>query len=119
MKMSLEYMQQSADLMSTHGYALTVERVDYGDESLSVPAVRFVLRRDRQHLVLETVQHPDVGERYFAEIVHFHGLHANSFELDSWKHRDDRIELKFQARDDGSGGLAFVLSFVEHTLRSC
>lgn len=35
-------------------------------------------------------------------------LKANSFQLDSWKYRDDQIEFRYYARADGVA-LTFVL----------
>jgi len=112
MEMSLAYMEETADALVGHGFAIARERCSYDPED-AVVGHCFELTAPAIHLRLETVQHPESPERYFLEIVDYHGLRSHSFELDSWKHRPDRIEFKYQPRLDGSGGLAFTLQLTE------
>lgn len=111
MEMSHAYMSETAKTLAENGFELGIETHDYGIEPGSILATRYVLRRDCETLVLETVDHPDDGELYFLEIVEFHGLSSASFRLDSWKHRPHQVELKYQPRQDGNGGLSLILRF--------
>lgn len=110
MQMSLTYMEETVAALATKGYAVerTLQPID---EEGTVVGHQFVLTKPSVELHLETVVHPEVESRYFLEITNYHGLWSHSFELDSWKHRDDRIEFKYQPRPDGTGGLAFTLVF--------
>ena len=112
MEMSLGYMEETVDAMGGKGYA--VERLcAHYDDASTITGHTFVLTRELVELRMETVVHPEEGERYFLELVNYHGLWSHCFELDSWKHRPDRIEFKYQPRADGSGGLAFTIKFDE------
>ena len=106
MEMSLDYMRETAEALEKKGYALSTEEEDYGDD---VRGYRFHFEKPGQTFSLETVVHPARGETYYLEISDYHGLRSHSFELDSWKHRADRIEFKYQPRADGTGGLAFII----------
>lgn len=108
MEMSLAYMEETAGLFEAKGYSVERGEQPYGDD---VIGHRFRIRRAGTELVLETVQHPEVGETYYLEIVDHHGLRCYSFALDSWKHRDHQVEFKYQPQADGTGGLAFILTF--------
>ena len=112
MEMSLAYMEETVNALATKGYAVERSQETY-DEALAVTGHTFVLTKPSVELRLETVLHPEDGSRYFLHIVDYHGLWSHCFELDSWKHRPDRIEFKYQPRADGSGGLAFTLVFEE------
>ncbi|MEM9068569.1 MAG: hypothetical protein AAGE52_08690 [Myxococcota bacterium] len=108
MEMTPLYMNETAQALASHGFKMRIEATDYGDEE-SVPATRYHLDRPGERLILETVIHPEVGELYYLEIVNFHGLQSASFQLDSWKFRPDRVELKYQPTPEGTGGLSLIL----------
>ncbi|MBO6939105.1 MAG: hypothetical protein JJ863_29315 [Deltaproteobacteria bacterium] len=112
MEMSLGYMVETVEALATKGYVVERAEEPYADDG-SVVGHLFTLTKPEVELRLETVVHAEDGERYFLEIKSYHGLWSHSFELDSWKHRPDRIEFKYQPRPDGTGGLAFTLVFDE------
>jgi hypothetical protein len=58
---------------------------------------------------LELVERPGEHERYFLEIIRFHGLRSFSFPLDSWKFKGTSLELKYYALPDSGLGLALTL----------
>jgi hypothetical protein len=106
MQMSLGYMRETVAALAEKGFAAHESKTDYGD---GVVGYLFTLTRPEVELVLETVVHPEQPETYYLEIKSYHGLRSHSFQLDSWKHRADRVELKYQPSSDGEGGLALTL----------
>ena len=107
MEMSHEYMRETADALTGFGFALETAEEDYGE---GVRGTKYVLRRPEEELTLETVEHPEEGETYFLEIGAFHGLKTFSIQLDSWKHRPDRIELKYFSLPGTGRSLSFTLA---------
>ena len=107
MKMSHDYMRETAAALTAFGFALETTESDYGD---GARGSRYVLRRERETLTFETVVHPTEGERYFLEIEAFHGLRTFSLPLDSWKHRPGRIEVKYYALPGTGRALSFTLA---------
>jgi len=112
MEMSPEYALETARIMSERGYALETdekERID-GDV-LRFKGVYYRLSTAQQKLVLEVLHYPDAGVRYFLEITEYYGLSSFSFELDSWKHREDYIEFRYYTNPETGGALTFKLKF--------
>jgi hypothetical protein len=111
MEMTAAYMRKAAEFLVERGFSLAEERSELGEvEGGKCGSLRFVLTRGPdEHLVLELVEHPGEGERYFLELVRFHGLRSFSFPLDSWKFRGTSIELKYYALPDSGLGLALTL----------
>lgn len=111
MKMSLGYLRETVEALAAKGFAATVtETTRERDGAVVFVAHRHELTRGaRERLILSCLRYPDGRETYWLEIADYHGLHADEFELDSWKHRPDRIEFKYYSREDGVG-LAFVLA---------
>ena len=111
MEMSARYMGEAARFLKSHGFALKEERTFVGEiNGVKCLSIRFVLTRgSEEHLVLEVVEHPREGERYFMEIVRFHGLRSFSFPLDSWRFKAASIELKYYALPDSGLGLSLRL----------
>lgn len=110
MEMSPEYMRKTAHHLASKGYEIKEEEVDYGTSSDGTTrAQRYTLSRPEVCLVLECVNHPALGHRYFLELGKFHNLTMTSFLLDSWKFFKDRVEFKFYALPETGMGLSFVL----------
>ena len=109
--MSLSYMRQSATFLSQWGFEVEEKEGVLGSDAAGdCISHQFRLRREGEELVLEAVVHPTYGLRYFLEIVHFHGMSSFSFPLDSWKHRDERIEFKYYCLPNDGRGLSFILT---------
>jgi|GEM_PF-1479109 len=114
MEMSTAYMTETVEYLETQGFRrtttpLTKERdgvVIYEGERHEL----VVGQADTEFLALEVFRYPDGTERYFLELVAFHGMMSYPFELDSWKHRPDRVEFKYYAPADTGVGLSFILS---------
>jgi hypothetical protein len=110
MEMSPEYLKKTAQHLAQKGYELKEEEVDYGTNvDGNTKAQRYTLSRPEICLILECVDHPTEGHRYFLEVSKFHNLTMTSFLLDSWKFFKDRIEFKFYALAETGMGLSFVL----------
>ena len=117
MKMSLDYLAQTVAHMGDRGFAVSksedvarTPQVEGQPGEVLFERVRYTLtRRAGEELVLEGLRYPTGEETYFLEIADYHGLSCFSFELDSWKHRPDRVEFKFYARPDTGLGLAVTL----------
>ena len=110
MEMSPEYLRKTAHHLKEKGYELREETVSYGEHPQGpCQAQRYILTRPEVQLILESVQHPQEGVRYFLELVQYHGLSVTSFPLDSWKFFKDRVEFKFYVLPDTGLGLSFVL----------
>lgn len=111
MEMTPAYMREAAEGMADKGFSLRAHRREV-DGQPDIVALAYELDRgDSESLVLECVEHPEAGARYFLEVRNFHGLRSFSFPLESWKLRDDRIEFKYYALDDTGRGLALTLVF--------
>jgi len=112
MEMSPEYAMETARVMSERGYTLEVEeneRID--DDVLRFKGVYYRLGADQQKLVLEVIHYPDQEVRYFLEIAEYYGLSSFSFELDSWKHREEHVEFRYYTNPETGGALTFNLNF--------
>ncbi|MBX2867594.1 MAG: hypothetical protein KTR18_02910 [Acidiferrobacterales bacterium] len=112
MEMSPEYALETVKVMANRGYTLEVqekERVD-GD-IVRFKGVYYHLGADQQKLVLEVLHYPSQEVRFFFEIVEFYGLSSFSFELDSWKHRDEYVEFRYYTNPETGGALTFKLKF--------
>lgn len=110
MEMSPEYLRKTAQHLAQKGYQLKEEDIDYGTSiDGNTRAQRYTLTREGVCLILECVDHPSEGHRYFLEVSKFHNLSMTSFVLDSWKFFKDRIEFKFYALAETGMGLSFVL----------
>lgn len=110
MEMSADYLRQTAAYLKGRGYALEEADVDYGCiNDKPCRGHRYICTRPGERLILEVVQNPKEGERYFLELAEYHGLTVTSFPLDSWKHFKDRVEFKFYALPENGLGLSFIL----------
>ena len=113
MEMSRAYLEETVAAFTSRGWTEAVETERVGDAGDKDSFVRTQWRLDRPDkvFVLELVDHATEGERYFLEIVGFHGLRTYSLELDSWKHRPDRIEFKYLAHPELGMGPYFILDW--------
>jgi hypothetical protein len=111
MDMTPKYLADAADAFVRHGFALTRTEAVLGQvEGRPCTSTKFELERgDAERLVLEVVDHPVEGHRYFMEIARFHGMRSFSFPLDSWKVRPTTIELKYYALADSGLGLSLTI----------
>ena len=108
MKMSIEYMQETAEAMKNAGFTLIEDKKRYG---VSGPESRlFRLSRGADDsLVLEALPTVDGRTQFYLAIESYHGLQSPSFPLDSWKHHKDRFEFKYLADPSTGRGLSFVI----------
>lgn len=114
MEMSPAYMDETARAMEKKGYALAVEPLTGEvDGEVKYTGTRFTLTAEEREFQLEALTYGDDDHTYFLQIVNFHGMRTFSFPLDSWKHRDNRVEFKFVADKATAQGLAFILPFEE------
>lgn len=114
MKMSAEYMQETVDWMVEQGFA--------SERSTDSPAspsgqplferITWVLTRGEERFSLEALNYPDGREAWFMAIERFHGMRVNSYPLDSWKHRAQYVEFKFNQDAETGLGLSFFLDAV-------
>ncbi len=112
MEMSPEYARETASVMAKRGYTLEVkekERID--DDILRFKGVYYHFSADQQNLVLEVLRYPDQQVRYFLEIAQYYGLSSFSFELDSWKYREEYIEFRYYTNPETGGALTLKLQF--------
>ena len=112
MEMSPDYLSQAADTFVRHGFALTRSETVLGELAEGpCRSTTYDLRRGSvEHFVLEWVSHPSEGDRYFLQMVSFHGLRSFSFPLDSWKVRAASIELKYYTVAESGLGLSLTLA---------
>jgi hypothetical protein len=112
MEMSPDYLNKAALAFETNGFALTRSEAVLGElPEGPCRSTKYDLRRgDAEHFVLEWVAHPTEGDRYFLEIVGFHGLRSFSFPLDSWKVRPTSIELKYYTVAESGLGLSLTFA---------
>jgi len=109
--MTAEWMGTTADFLAANGWE--VERLDTEDDAFV--RTRYDIRGgDREHLVLEALTYPDGDERYWLQLVSWHGLRSYPFPLDSWKHRDAFVEFKFHVEPVTGLGLSFFVDLPRH-----
>ncbi len=111
MKMSHAYMKETIDVLKTQDYVVTTS-VD--QMAPSVLRSRYVLAPEDVQFTLECVERSedeDYPESYYLEWNALGPVTSTSFELDSWKHRADRVEFKYQTDVTTGRGLALVLHF--------
>jgi hypothetical protein len=112
MEMSPEYADETTAVMAEHGYTLNIDKENRMDGSiLRFESTRHQLRAENQQLILEVIRYPDGEARYFLEIARYGGLSSFSFELDSWKYRDDHVEFRYYTNPDTGGALTFKLKY--------
>jgi hypothetical protein len=112
MEMSPEYAAETARVLEQRGYRLETsdeERLD-GDV-LRFTVTRYIFSAPAQRLGLEVLRYPDNDVRYYLEIFEYHGLSSYSFELDSWKYRDDYIEFRYYTHPETGGALTLKLLY--------
>jgi hypothetical protein len=110
MKMSNTYMQTTAQHLASRGFLLTTdvdEKRDAVGTCLFV-RTRYLLKRAMESIVMEALIHHTGKEAFYLEFG-WHSASFLSFPLDSWKHRDDRVEFKFRPTDDTGEGLALTV----------
>lgn len=110
MDMSLDYLRETVEVFASRGFDVETEESSVEREGEVVhTTVRHLLRRGSdEDFAFSCVRYPDGTESYWLEIRRFHGLRTFDTELDSWKHREDRVEFKYYPREDGVG-LCFIL----------
>ena len=106
MKMSPEYLEETARHLASAGFQIEQTNTDYGDDVLGTT---FLLTRPDESVELEHVLHPDGSTRYYFALD-FHGLKARSFPLDTWRHWPDRVEFKLRVHPDLGSGFAFTIA---------
>lgn len=112
MEMSPEYADETAAEMTEHGYTLNTDKENRMDGSiLRFKSTRHHLSAENQHLILEVIRYPDGEIRYFLEIAMYGGLSSFSFELDSWKYRDDHVEFRYYTNPETGGALTIRLNY--------
>lgn len=103
MEMSHDYMRETVEVMGRAGFA--VEHSESAEPDPAQPVyerAEYHLRRgDAEDLVLECLTYPDGVETYWLELRKLHTLRSYSFELDSWKYRDESVEFRYYGREDG------------------
>jgi len=106
MQMSADWMAETAAALAEHRW--TVDRCT--SEEHGVRRTRYDVRAgSAEHLVMEVLQYPDGDERYWLQLVCWHGLRCHPFPLDSWKHRDAFVEFKFHVEPITGLGLSFFV----------
>lgn len=111
MEMSNAYLTETVESLASKGFTRNSSDFKHQrDGELIYEGVRHVLQRPDEQFALECLQYPDGTEQYFLEIVGFHGMMTYPFQLDSWKHRDNRVEFKFCAPQETGVGLSFILA---------
>lgn len=114
MEMSLDYLRETVEFLGTKGFTSDREEIPFERDGETVYTTeRYLLTRDEdERFGFSCIRYPDGEETYWLEILDFHGLRTFDIELDSWKYRDDTIELKYYGREDGVG-LSFRLELAE------
>lgn len=102
-------MAETVCKMEEKGYSAERETVSLSEGGPTVHRYR-LLRDDTSRITLEHIPYED-GHRYFIEVHNHFGLAMTSFEMDSWKHREDRVEFKFYIHPQTGMGLSFILYF--------
>jgi hypothetical protein len=110
MKMTSTYMAETAAHFESRGFMLTLDSDDrYSkDGSLVFHRQRYILKRPLESIVMESLRYPDGRETFYLEFG-WHAASFFSFQLDSWKHRADRVEFKFQPSNETGEGLALTV----------
>ncbi len=67
-----------------------------------------LVRQPHEVLTLECLTYPDATETYWLDFQ-WHGLESTTYRLDSWRHREARVEFKYAVDADTGTGLAFVV----------
>ncbi len=113
MKMTLEYLGETVASLAGHGFDVVREEDEaHRGEVLLFRRVRYRLERGcAECVVIEALSYPDDSVAWWLAVEQWHGLVANSFPVDSWKHREDRVEFKYYAPAETGLGLAFTLWF--------
>ena len=111
MEMTPSYLRETAEHLAASGYALETSEDQHEREGLLLfVRTRYDLRcGEAEHLALECLEYADGVVRWYLAVEAWHGLTSTSFPLDSWKHRPDRIEFKYETSAATSLGLAFVV----------
>ena len=111
MEMSLDYMRETVAFMRAHGWAHQREERTMADEpgALQRREVHELRRPDGAHLRLEGLAYEDGSERYYLTLLEFSGLSSPSYRVESWRHRDGRIEFKYYEEHRTGEGLSFVV----------
>jgi hypothetical protein len=68
-----------------------------------------LVRGAKEQLALEVLAYPNGSTSYWIELIDWHGLLCTPYRLDSWKHRDDRVEFKFHVDAKTGMSLSFML----------
>ena len=111
MKMTPAWMAQTTEHLAGWGF-----RVQETSEPRELDGVvvftrtRYLIERaPAEVLALEVLVYPDTTATYWLEILDWHGLTSTPYRLDSWRHREDRVELKFAIDPETGMGLSFTL----------
>lgn len=112
MEMSADYAEETARALAERGYRCErSEERRMDGEVLRFSATRYALTAPGQRLLLEVLAYPDGELRYFLEIADYHGLSSYSFELDSWKYRDEYIEFRYYTHPETGGALTLQIAY--------
>jgi hypothetical protein len=112
MEMSPNYASETADVLANHGYSLKTDEQECTNQTeLRYNAIRYHLTAKNQELILEVVSYPNGDNRYYLEIVQYLGLSTFSFELDSWRFRDDHIEFRYYTNSETGEALTIKLVY--------
>ena len=120
MEMSPEYAQETANFLAQQGFTLDLKTqpvLDKHTQEKRYQSTQYRLTCTQQNLVLEVVSYPDDSHRYFLEIQHYF-LASFSFELDSWKYRDEHIEFRYYTNPETGGALTFKLFYPDQPLEA-
>ena len=111
MEMTTAYLRETVAHIAKHGWAHEVTHDEAARDGVMVyrSEVHELRRPDGAHLRLEAIAYADGRHRWYLEFTEFGGLACTSYRLDSWRHREDRVELKFYADPDTGEGLSLVL----------
>ena len=108
MEMTPDYLAETAEFLKSKGFSLHRDQ----DELLSAAGLlrttRYHLERPGQELIFECLQYPDGEARFFLELYHV-GLHTFSLPLDSWRFKDELLEVRYYTEPNSGTAMTFIL----------
>ena len=116
MKMTAAWMEETVASLEGQGFVCERETAPRELEGVVVfERTRYVLRRDdgRRRLAVEVLVYPNGTETYWLEVMDWYGLSFTPYQLDSWRHRDDRLEFKYGVDPETAMGLSFTIRYAE------
>lgn len=109
--MTLAYMEETVACFKSHGYALDPRKHDLGEGEYLKKISTYRLKKELSEFELECIRDAEGNERYYLKIEAHHGLQSFSYQLDSWRVYDEKIEFKYYSNPATGTGLSFFLHF--------